>query len=153
MLSPEDKSFQQLHDLFGSLLEGRSEDFQAGCADDLVLNVRGSARVATMVPKDRISEWHRSAQQVAGGRMRSSVCFILTTGPAKIVVLTHVIDRNGESYRYESVNHCTLREGLLAGWFSYPMDAADYARAWDLQSQPASGSPSEARNAPIRATS
>jgi hypothetical protein len=153
MLSAEDQCFQRLNDLFGSLVEGRSEDFLAGCSDDLILNVRGSARAATMIPKDRISEWHRSAQDVAGGRMRSSVCFILTTGPAKIVVLTHVIDRNGESYRYESVNHCTLRGGLLAGWFSYPMDATDYAKAWDLENQTPSNAVSEARSSPIRATS
>ena len=150
-LPVEDQSFQRLHDLFAALVEGRNEDFLAGCADDLVLNVRGSAKTATMIPKERIAQWHRSAQLMAGDRMRSSVCFILTSEPARIVVLTHVIDRDGESFRYESVNHCTLRGDLLAGWFSYPMDATDYAKAWGLQNPEDSSSFSEDQISRIRA--
>lgn len=67
-----------------------------------------------------------------GRRVHSSVCFILITVHVGIVVLTHTIDRDGVSFRYETVNHCTLRGDLLASWFSHPMNAADYAEAWGL---------------------
>jgi hypothetical protein len=133
MYPTEDRWFERLDLLFGSFVQGQYDEFLVGCTDDLVLNVRGSARLATIVPRDQISEWHRSTQQLAGGAFRSSVCFILVRECVGIVVLTHMIDRHGVTFRYESVNHCTLRGDLLAAWFSYPMNAADYAEAWDLR--------------------
>jgi hypothetical protein len=132
MLPTEDLQFERLDALFGSFVRQEYEQFLAGCAEDLVLNVRGSAGLATMVPRFEIPQWHRSSKQLAGGAFRSSVCFILVRDRVGIVVLTHVIDRDGASLRYETVNHCTLRDGLLAAWFSYPMNAADYEEAWDL---------------------
>jgi len=132
-MSPTDnRQFERLDALFASFVCGQYDEFLAGCTEDLVLNVRGSARLATMVPRSQISEWHQSTQQLAGGAFRSSVCFILVRERVGIVVLTHVIDRNGVSFRYETVNHCILHGDLLAAWFSYPMNTADYAEAWDL---------------------
>ena len=132
MLQTESGQFERLDVLFGAFVRGQYDEFLAGCTEDLVLNVRGSARLATMVPRSQISEWHQSTQQLAGGAFRSSVCFILVRERVGIVVLTHVIDRNGVSFRYETVNHCILHGDLLAAWFSYPMNTADYAEAWDL---------------------
>jgi hypothetical protein len=133
-MSPtENRWFECLDALFGSFARKNYEEFLAGCTDDLVLNVRGSARLTTPVPRARISQWHRSKQQLAGGAFHSSVCFILITENVGIVVLTHSIDRDGVIFRYETVNHCTLRGDLLASWFSHPMNAADYAEAWGLQ--------------------
>jgi ketosteroid isomerase-like protein len=134
-VSPTTESrFERLDALFGSFVRGGYDEFLKGCADDLVLNVRGSAQLATTVVKSQLSEWHQSTQQLAGDAFRSSVCFVLVTEGAGIVVLTHVIDRNGLSFRYETVNRCTLRDELLASWFSYPMDAAAYTEAWGLRS-------------------
>jgi ketosteroid isomerase-like protein len=129
----EDQRFQRLDELFGLLVRGQYDEFLAGCTNHLVLNVRGSAGLATIVPRAQISVWHQAMRELAGGAFRSSVCFILATEHEAVVVLTHVIDRDGCTYRYQSVNRCTLREGLLAAWFSLPMNATDYARAWDLQ--------------------
>jgi ketosteroid isomerase-like protein len=133
MPSTENQRFEQLDELFGLLVRGEYDEFLTGCSDDLVLNVRGSGGLATIVPRAQISEWHEATKQLAGGAFRSSVCFILAEEHERIVVLTHLIDRNGVTFRYETVNHCTLREDLLSVWFSYPMNVTDYARAWDLQ--------------------
>ena len=75
----------------------------------------------------------RSDAGTRGGAFRSSVCFILATEHEAVVVLTHLIDRNGCTHRYQTVNHCTLRQDLLAAWFNLPMNATEYPRAWDLQ--------------------
>ncbi|MGD0746427.1 MAG: hypothetical protein ABSB68_01285 [Acidimicrobiales bacterium] len=131
-LATEDLQFQRLDALFGSFVREEYEQFLADCAEDLVLNVRGSAGLATMVPRFQIPQWHRSSKQLAGGALRSSVCFILVREHVGIVVLTHMIDRDGVSFRYETVNHCTLRGDRLAAWFCYPMNAADYEEAWGL---------------------
>jgi ketosteroid isomerase-like protein len=133
MYSTEDRSFQRLDEMFASFVAGDDDEFLACCADDLVLNVRGSARLATIIPKAQIPQWHRATQQLAGDAFRSSVCFILVTERVGIVVLTHTIERNGIRFRYETVNHCSLRGDLLAAWFSYPMNADDYAEAWELR--------------------
>ena len=132
MFPTEDRWFERLDALFGLFVGGQFDEFLAGCADNLVLNVHGSARLATLVPKAQISQWHHSTQQLAGGAFHSSVCFILVREHAGIVVLTHTIDRDGVSFRYETVNHCTLQGDLLAAWFSRPMNVADYAEAWGL---------------------
>jgi hypothetical protein len=128
----EGQRFERLDELFGLFVRGQYDEFLAGCTDHLVLNVRGSAGLATIVPRAQISEWHQAMRELAGGAFRSSVCFIIATEHEAVVVLTHVIDRNGCTYRYQTVNHCTLQEDLLAAWFNLPMNATDYARAWDL---------------------
>jgi ketosteroid isomerase-like protein len=132
MFLTANERFECLDSLFGSFARGDYNKFLAGCTDDLVLNVRGSAKQATMVPALQVPQWHRSTGQLTGGSFHTSVCFVLVTDHACIVVLTHLVDRDCVSFRYETVNHCTLRDDLLASWFSYPMDAADYAEAWDL---------------------
>lgn len=133
-VSPDEEVwFDILDALFGSLLRGSYGEFLAGCANDLVLNVRGSAQLATRVPKSEVPQWHRSMQQLAGSSFQSSVCFILITKQTGFVVLTHTIERCGLMFRYETVNHCVLRGNLLSSWFSYPLDAETYAEAWGLQ--------------------
>jgi|HubBroStandDraft_1064217.scaffolds.fasta_scaffold753711_1 hypothetical protein len=132
MWQAENRRFERLEDLFRSFVVGGYDEFLEGCADDLTLNVRGSAGLATIVPKTQIPQWHQSTQYLAGDAFRSSVCFVLITEPVGIVVLTHEICRGGVFFRYETVNHCTLRGDLLGTWFSYPLSSADYAEAWGL---------------------
>ena len=129
----EDQRFERLEHLFALFVEGQNDEFLAGCTDDLVLNVRGSAGLATLVPRAQIAQWHQAKRNLAGGAFHSSVCFILVTEHEGVVVLTHLMERNGVTYRYETVNHCTLREDLLAAWFNLPMNTTDYVRAWDLE--------------------
>ncbi len=129
----EDQRFARLDQLFGLFVRGHDDAFMAGCTDDLVLNVRGSGGLATLVPSAQIPQWHQAKRNLAGGAFQSSVCFIFVTEHEGVVVLTHLIERNGVTYRYETVNHCTLRDDLLAAWFSLPMNVTDYARAWDLE--------------------
>jgi len=133
MPATEDQRFERLEYLFGLFVQGQNDEFLAGCTDDLVLNVRGSAGLATLVPRAQIAQWHQAKQNLAGGAFHSSVCFILATEHEGVVVLTHLIERNGVTYRYETVNHCTLHEDLLAAWFNLPMNTSDYVRAWDLE--------------------
>jgi ketosteroid isomerase-like protein len=133
MAAPEDQRFERLEHLFGLFVRDQNDAFLAGCTDDLVLNVRGTAGLATLVPRAQIAQWHQAKRNLAGGTFHSSICFIFVTEHEGVVVLTHRIDRNGVTYRYETVNHCTLRGGLLAAWFNLPMNAADFARAWDLE--------------------
>ena len=133
MPATEDQRFERLEHLFGLFARGQNDEFLAGCTDDLVLNVRGSAELATLVPRAQIAQWHQAKRNLAGGAFHSSVCFIFVTEHEAVVILTHRIDRNGITHRYETVNHCTLRDDLLASWFNLPMNAADYARAWDLE--------------------
>lgn len=129
----EDQRFERLEHLFGLFVRDQNDEFLAGCTDDLVLNVRGSAGLATLVPRAQIAQWHLAKRNLAGGAFQSSICFIFVTEHEGVVVLTHRIERNGVSYRYETVNHCTLRGDLLAAWFNLPMNSTDYARAWDLE--------------------
>jgi ketosteroid isomerase-like protein len=133
MPATESQRFARLDQLFGLFVRGQDDEFLTGCADDLVLNVRGSAGLATLVPRTQIPQWHQAKRHLAGGTFHSSVCFILVMEHEGVVVLTHQIDRDGVTYRYETVNHCTLRDGLLAAWFHLPMNASDYAQAWDLE--------------------
>jgi ketosteroid isomerase-like protein len=133
MPATEDERFARLEHLFDLFVRGQNDEFLAGCTDDLVLNVRGSAGLATLVPRAQIAQWHQAERNLAGGAFDSSLCFIFVTEHEGVVVLTHRIDRDGVTYRYETLNHCTLRDGLLAAWFNLPMNAAHYARAWDLE--------------------
>lgn len=127
--------FERLDTLFGSLVREEYDEFLAGCSDDLVLNARGSTGLATNVSKSGIPEWCRSTRDLSGSGSSSSVCFILVEESVAIVVLAHTIERDGASVRYETVNRCTLRAGLLATWFSYPLNVEDYAEAWELRRQ------------------
>lgn len=127
------KRFTRLDQLLGLFVRGQEDEFLDGCTEDLILNVRGSRGLAILVPRTQIAQWHQAKRDLAGGAFHSSVCFILLTEHEEVVVLTHRVDRGGVTHRYETVNHCTLREGLLASWFHLPMNAFDYARAWDLE--------------------
>jgi len=46
------------------------------------------------------------------------------------VVLRHSFGRQGVDYTLEMINLVTLRDGLVSEWSSYPLDLAEYARAW-----------------------
>ena len=132
MEKTEDQWFSRLDELFGSFVREEWEEFLAGCASNLVLNVRGSAGLATMVRRTQIAEWSQSARELAGGTFRSSVCFILVDENVGVVILHHELEREGVSFKYQTVNRCILREGLIATWFSYPMNMADYVAAWGI---------------------
>jgi hypothetical protein len=133
MEKTEDRWFSRLDEIFGSFVREEWKDFLAGCADDLVLNVRGSAGLATMVRKPQIAEWSHSARELADGTFRSSVCFILVDENVGVVILQHELERDGVSFKYETVNRCILREDLIATWFAYPMNMADYVAAWGIR--------------------
>jgi ketosteroid isomerase-like protein len=123
----------RVHDLFDALAAGDLDRFLAGCADDLVLTVRGSGAMTTMVAKAQISSWYRSMQELAGASFHSDVCLVLADDPTQVVLLRHALTRDRVEYQYETVNRCTFRHGDLASWFSHPVRSSDYARAWGIQ--------------------
>lgn len=125
MEEQEDQWSGRLSALFGSFARGEWGEFLAGCAEDLVLNVRGSAGRATLVPKPKIAEWSRSTRELAGDTFRSSVCFVLVDDKVGVVVLQHELERDGVRFHYDTVNRCILREDLIATWFCYPMNMGD----------------------------
>ncbi len=125
---------ERVHGLFDALARGSLDEFVAGCSDDLVLTVSGSGTRTTMVAKGEIASWYRSMRQLAGTSYRSDVSFVLTEDRTHVVLLRHTLIRAGVAYPYETVNRCTLRNGRLASWFSYPVRPSEYARAWGINS-------------------
>jgi ketosteroid isomerase-like protein len=130
-----------VHELFDALSNGELDRFLAGCRDDLVLTVRGSGAMTTMVAKVEIASWYRSMQELAGNSFCSDVCLALTEDHTHVVLLRHTLTRDLVEYEYESINRCTFREDGLASWFSHPVRPSEYARAWGiatgLERQPA----------------
>jgi hypothetical protein len=47
-------------------------------------------------------------------------------------MMRHEFARNGIDYCLEMVNLVSFRDGLLAEWSSYPLNLAEYARAWRM---------------------
>ncbi len=140
--APTDESpYKRVHGLFDALARGDLDRFVAGCADDLVLTVRGSGAMTTMVAKDRLASWYQSMQELAGASFHSDVCLVLADDRTQVVLLRHGLIRERVEYQYETVNRCTFRHDELASWFSHPVRPSDYARAWGihlgLERQPA----------------
>ena len=73
-------------------------------------------------------------RQLAGTEFRSDVSLVLTEDRTHVVLLRHTLVRAGVEHPYETVNRCTLRDGGLASWFSYPVRRSEYARAWGIHS-------------------
>jgi ketosteroid isomerase-like protein len=120
----------QVRQLFDSLVAGRLDDFLSGCANDLVFTVRGSTPSATSLTKADIADWYGSLQALSPTSLASSVEVGRVDGDTVTVILRHTFGRQGVDYTLELVNLVTLRDGLVAEWTSYPLDLAEYARAW-----------------------
>jgi ketosteroid isomerase-like protein len=120
----------QARELFGSLVAGKFDDFLSGCADDLVATFRGSTPAPMTLTKADIPDWYGSLQALSPTSLRSSVEVALVEGSTVTVVLRHTFGRQGVDYTLEIVNLVTFRDGLVAQWSSYPLDLAEYARAW-----------------------
>jgi ketosteroid isomerase-like protein len=116
--------------LFDSFVKGRFEEFAAGCADDLILTVRGSEPAPVHLQGSDIPDWHGSLQALSPGALRTSVEVAQVDGPNATVILRHSFARHGVDYHLELVNLLTFRDGLLAEWSSYPLDLGEYSRAW-----------------------
>jgi hypothetical protein len=131
--SEEQQLFDRLDALFGHLVNGEFDQFEAGCHEEFFMNVRGSAQLATQLRRSEIAEWYRSMQDLAEGSLRSSVCLIFIEEGVSVVVLQNELQRDGERFVYQTENRCLLRAGRLAACFSYPMISPDYARAWGIR--------------------
>jgi ketosteroid isomerase-like protein len=121
---------QRVSHQFHQLVQGRLSEFLSGCTEDLVLIVRGSHPVPVTLQRSDIADWYGSLQALSPGSLRSSVEVAQADEKSAMVILRHHFARNGVSYRVELANLLTLRDGLLATWSSYPLDLAEYARAW-----------------------
>jgi ketosteroid isomerase-like protein len=120
----------QAGQLFGSLARGQFDEFASGCATDLVLTVRGSSPVPTTLTRSDIPDWYGSLQALSPTSLTSTVEVGRFDGSTGTVVLRHAFSRHGVDYLLEMVNLVTFRDGLLAEWSSYPLNLAEYARAW-----------------------
>jgi ketosteroid isomerase-like protein len=115
---------------FGVLVAGNLDDFLAGCADDLTVSARGSSPVPVTLTKADIADWYGSLQALSPTSLRSSVEVGGVEGDTVTVILRHSFGRNGVDYTLEMLNLVTFRDGLIAQWSSYPLNLAEYARAW-----------------------
>ena len=120
--------------LFALLNDGALEEFLAGCADDLVLHVRGSSPRVTAVGRSEIPDWYRSVQALTGTTLRATVELVVNDEEECIVVLHHTFERDGAAHHYESMNLCALVKDRLAFWSSYPTSLSGYATAWGVGS-------------------
>jgi hypothetical protein len=133
--APE-KADNRVQELFDALTAGSLERFLDGCCPELVLTVRGSGAMTTLVAKSEIESWYRSMHELAGASFRSDVGFVLTEDRTHVVLLRHTLTRGHVEYQYETLNHCTLRDDGLASWFSHPVRPSAYARAWGIDPAP-----------------
>jgi ketosteroid isomerase-like protein len=120
----------QVRQLFGYLVTGKLDDFLSGCANDLVVTVRGSTPTAVTLTKADIADWYGSIQALSPTSLQSSVEVGRADGNTVTVILRHSFGRQGVDYTLEMANLVTFRDGLVATWSSYPLDLAEYARAW-----------------------
>jgi ketosteroid isomerase-like protein len=120
----------QVRQLFGFLVAGKFDDFLLGCAGDLTVTVRGSTPAPITLAKADIADWYGSLQALSPTSLRSSVEVARVEGSTVTVILRHTFGRQGVDYTLEMANLVTFREGLVARWSSYPLDLAEYARAW-----------------------
>jgi ketosteroid isomerase-like protein len=121
---------QRISRLFDSFVNGRFEEFAAGCTADLVLTVRGSEPAPVHLQGSDIPDWRGSLQALSPGALRTSTEIVQLDGTKATVILRHSFARHGVDYRLELVNLLTFRDGLLAEWSSYPLDLGEYSRAW-----------------------
>jgi ketosteroid isomerase-like protein len=124
---------ERCHRLFDALAAGDLDRFVAGCTEELVLTARGSDPLTTLVARSSIPAWYGSMDELAGSTFRSEVRLVLTGEPSTVVLLGHSLRRDGVEYRYETVNRCLFRGGRLASWFSQPLRADEYVRAWGIE--------------------
>jgi ketosteroid isomerase-like protein len=120
----------QVRQLFGLLVTGKFEEFLSGCADDLVLTVRGSTPTAVTLTKADVADWYGSFRAFSPTSLQSSLEVGRVNGNTVTVSLRHSFGRQGVDYTLDMVNLVTFRDGLVAEWTSYPLDLPEYARAW-----------------------
>jgi ketosteroid isomerase-like protein len=124
---------EHIRRLFSALIDGRVDDFLAGCSDDLVVTTRGSTPTPTTLTRIDIYDWYGSLQALSPTSLQSSVEVGKVEGNKATVILRHSFGRNGIDYNLEMLNLVEFRHGLLAEWSSYPLNLSEYARAWRTQ--------------------
>jgi len=122
-------TLEEVDALFGLLPSGEFDRFLTGCAEDLVLTVRGTVPSTTYVSRSEIPDWYEAMPPLAGAPLRTTVEVLRVEGRRSIVLLRHVFDRKGEPHALEMVNVCTFRQMLLVAWSCFPLNVARYARA------------------------
>ncbi len=120
----------QIKRLFGALVAGKFDEFSAGCADDLLIEFRGSTPARTKLEKTDLPDWYGSLQALSPTSLHSSVEIVRTDDERATVIISHSFGRNGVDYKLEMINLLEFRDGLLAKWSAYPLDLSEYARAW-----------------------
>jgi hypothetical protein len=124
---------EHVEELFGCLTNGDFGRFLSGCAEDLVLTVRGTVPSSTYVSKVEIPNWYQAMPSLAGAPFHTTVEVIRIGRSRSTVVLRHRFDRNEEPYEWEMVNVCTFRHALLATWSSFPLNLTHYAQALGIR--------------------
>jgi hypothetical protein len=116
--------------IFDALVHGRVEEFLAACDDGLIVTAHGSSPVPATLTKRDIPDWIGSWHALTPTSLRSSFEIAGLTKDTASVLLRHSFGRSGVEYLLEMANVVTLRDGLVIEWSSYPLDLAEYSRAW-----------------------
>ncbi len=123
---------ERVEALFGLLVANRVDEFLAGCSDQLLLTVRGSGTLNTTGAPDRLSRWWEGLRRLAGETRGTEVLMTITEELSHVVILRHLFTRGGVGRKFDTVNFSTVRDGVLAAWFSSPLERQEYADAWGL---------------------
>ena len=119
--------------LFGSLISGEFDEFLSGCTEDLVVTVRGSSPLPTTLTRSDIPDWYGSLRALSPSSLHSTIEIAQVERSTATVILRHTFSRDGIDYRLELINLLTFQDGLLAEWSFYPLNLAEYSRAWRAQ--------------------
>lgn len=143
---------EQIEALFGSLAVNRVDEFLAGCAEQLLITLWGSSPMSSTVSRDQLSSWWQGFDRLTEGTLVTELLLTVPDERSYMVILRHRFTRGERCCRFDTVNICTLRDGVLVAWFSSPLDRQEYARAWGLQSpreRPARIATGHRRTAPM----
>jgi len=124
---------ESTHQLFESLVKGDFDAFLSGCAEDLVLTVRGTDPTTTYVSKSEIPDWYLSIELLTGADLRTEVEVVRVEGTKSIILLRHEFVRHGIESSFAMVNVGAFADGLLARWATYPLSLPDYASALGIK--------------------
>jgi hypothetical protein len=125
---------EQIESMFAALAANRVGEFLAACSDRVLITVQGSSPMSDTVSATRFPLWWEGLRGLVGGTLATEVLFTMTEDVSHVVILRHAFSKGDKTFKFDTVNRCTFRDGELAAWFSSPLERREYAEAWGLSS-------------------
>ncbi len=116
-------------ELFLRLTAGEIDEFLEGCADDVVLEVRGFSAEPVSVGRQDIPSWFAVLRSIGGSGVESDLVALSANEERSTVVLRHHFERNGVRHGFDMVHVCVFDGALLQWWSVSPLDAEQFAGA------------------------